>query len=83
MAFSLTKPIWALICLHDVTLESIVVLTDLFADAFVRENVAHVYDVVAFYDLRKFDADAILFRKIQCKKSDSLMYKRRFQCGLG
>ena len=83
MAFSLTKPIWALICLHDVTLESIVALTDLFADAFVRENVARVYDVVSFYDVRKFVADAILFRKIQCKKSDILMFKRRFQCGLG
>ena len=30
-----------------------------------------------------FDADAILFREIQCKKSDILMFTRRFQCGLG
>ena len=34
-------------------------------------------------DVRKFDADAILFREIQCKKKDILMFKRRFQCGLG
>ena len=47
MAFSLTKPIWALICLHDVTRESVAALTDHFADAFVSENVAHVYEVVA------------------------------------
>ena len=47
MAFSLTKPIWALICLHYVTLESVEALTDHFYNAFVRENVARVYDVVA------------------------------------
>ena len=34
--FYLTKPIWALICLHGVTQESIAALTDHFADAFVR-----------------------------------------------
>ena len=34
---------WALICMHDVTLESLAAVTDHFADAFVRENVAHVY----------------------------------------
>ena len=47
MAFNLTKPIWALICLHDVTRESIAALTDHFADAFVREKVACVYEVVS------------------------------------
>ena len=46
--FYLTKSIWALIFfLHDVTRESVAALTDHFADAFVRKNVAHVYDVVA------------------------------------
>ena len=35
------------------------------------------------YDVRKFDADAILFRGIQFKKRDILMFKPRFQCGLG
>ena len=46
MALSLTKPFWALICLHDATWESVVALTDHFADAFLCENVAHIYDVV-------------------------------------
>ena len=46
MAFYLTKPIWALICLHDVTRKSFAALTDHFTDAFVRENVAHIYEVV-------------------------------------
>ena len=32
-------------------------------------------------DVRKFDADAILFREVQYKKRDILMFKRRFQCG--
>ena len=54
--FHLTKPIWALVCLHDATQESIAALTYHCADDFVRENVALVYDV------RKFDTDAILFR---------------------
>ena len=47
MAFNLTKPIWALICLHDFTQERVVALTDHFADAFVCQNVVRVYDVVA------------------------------------
>ena len=63
MAFSLTKPIWVLICLHDVTGERAAALTDHFSDAFVRKNHAHLYDV-AQYDVRKFDSDAILFREI-------------------
>ena len=33
--------------------------------------------------VRKFDADAILLREMQCKKLDILMFKRRFQTGLG
>ena len=45
--FYLTKHIWALICLRDVTQESVGALTDHFADAFVRKNVARVHDVVA------------------------------------
>ena len=36
--FYLTKPIWALICSHDVTQESVATLTDHFADAYVCEN---------------------------------------------
>ena len=46
MAFNLTKPIWALICLHDLTLERIAGLTDRFAEAFARVNVTRNYDVV-------------------------------------
>ena len=42
--------------------------SDHFADVFVRENVAHGYDV------QKYTADAILFREIQCKKMDNLMF---------
>ena len=47
MAFNLTKPIWALICLHDVTWERVAALTDQFADAFVWKTVVRVYDAVA------------------------------------
>ena len=80
--FYLTKPIWALICLHDVTWESVAALTDHFTNAFVGENVARLCDVVACYDIQKFDADAISFRQILCKKKDILMLKRHFQSGL-
>ena len=48
--------------------ESVADQTDHFADVFVCENVAYGYDV------RKYTADAILFREIQCKKMDNLMF---------
>ena len=47
MAFNLTKPIWARICLHDFTRESVAALTDHFAIAFVPETAARIHDVVA------------------------------------
>ena len=47
MAFNFTKPIWALICLYDVTRESVVALADHFLNAFVCENIACFYDAVA------------------------------------
>ena len=57
--------------MHDVTLESVAAVTDHFADAFVRENVAPDYmTLLQRYDVRKFDADANLFREIKCKKRD-------------
>ena len=48
MAFNLTKPIWTLICLHDITRqrESVATLTDHYAAGFVCENVVRVNDVV-------------------------------------
>ena len=60
--FYLKKPKLGLICMHDVTLESFAAVTDHFAYAFVRENVARVYMTLwRCNDLRKVDADAILF----------------------
>ena len=35
------------------------------------------------YDVRKLTANAILFREIQCKKTDISMFKQRFQCEFG
>ena len=34
-------------------------------------------------DVRKCTADAILFREIQCKKMDNLMFQQRFRCEFG
>ena len=48
--------------MHDVERESVAAVTDHFADAFVRKNVARVYVTLwRRNDVRKFDADAILF----------------------
>ena len=54
--------------------------TDHFDNVFICENVAYNYDVVTF---KKYTADAILFREIQCRKMDNLMFKLCFQCELG
>ena len=48
--------------MHGVTRESFAAVTDHFADAFVRENVARIYMTLwPHNDVRKLDADAILF----------------------
>ena len=48
--------------MHDVTRDSAAAVTDHFVDAFVRENVARIYVTLCRRnDVRKFDADAILF----------------------
>ena len=71
MAFTWKSLNGALICMHDVTLESVAAVTDHFADAFVRENVGRVYMTLwRRNDVRKFDVDAILFWEIKCKKRD-------------
>ena len=47
-------------------------VTDHFDDAFVRENVARVYMTLwRRNDIRKFDADAILFREIKRNRRNS------------
>ena len=57
--------------MHDVTLESVAAVTDHFANAFVRGNIARLYMTLwRHYDIWKFDADAILFWEIKCKKRD-------------
>ena len=35
------------------------------------------------YDVRKYTADTILLREIQCKKMNNLMFEQRFQSELG
>ena len=45
-------------------------MTDHFARPFVREYVACVFNVIVRNDVRKFDADAILYGDTQCKKMD-------------
>ena len=48
--------------------------TDHFADVFFRENVVYGNDVTRPYNVRKYTADAILFREIQFKKMNNLMF---------
>ena len=52
--------------LHSKPLIIIVALTDHLADAFFRENVL----LWRHYDVKKFEAYAILFKEIQGKKMD-------------
>ena len=60
--FYLKKPKLGPVCMHDVTLECVAAVTDHFADAFVRENVARVYMTLwRRNDVRKLPADAIVF----------------------
>ena len=66
MAFNLTKSIWALICLHDKTRESVASLTNHFADAFVRKK--RCTHLCRCGEVQMFGADAILLRETQCKK---------------
>ena len=48
--------------MHDVTRESVAAVTDHFADAFVRKNVARVNMTLWQRNVfRKFDTDIILF----------------------
>ena len=51
-------------------------LTDHFSDAFVFEMFWRCNGI------RTFDADAILFREIQCKNKNISTFKQRFQCSL-
>ena len=50
-------------------MESFVALTDHLSDAFAKTLHA------SSNDIGKFDADAILFREIQCKKRSNSMFK--------
>ena len=45
-------------------------MTDHFADPFVCENVAPFFDVVVRYNVRKIEADAVLYGDTWCKKMD-------------
>ena len=57
--------------MYDITRESVAAVTVHFPDAFVRENNARVYMTLwRRNDVRKFDADAILFWEMKCKKMD-------------
>ena len=77
IAFNLTKPVWALICLHNATLGSDAALTDHFAYAFVCENVTFWRR----YGVRKFDAGVFYLDKSSVRKRYIVVFKQRFQCG--
>ena len=63
---------WALICLLDITRESLAKWTDHYVNVFVCGNVVHVMMLWWCYDVRKSNGDAILFGEIQCKKNGIL-----------
>ena len=60
---------WALICMHDVTLECVAAVTDHFADVCVRENVACVYMTLwRRNDVRKLTLTSFCFEKTSVRK---------------
>ena len=60
---------WALICIHDVPLECVAAVTDHFADAFVRVNVARVYMTLwRRNDVRKLTLTPFCFEKSCVRK---------------
>ena len=62
--FYLNSLNWALICMHDVTRESVAAVTGHFVDAFVRENVARVYMTLwRRQDVRKLTLTPFCFEK--------------------
>ena len=63
--------------------ESLADQTDHFADVFFAKTLRTVMTLWRRYDVRKYTADAILFRETQCKKIDNLMFQQRFQCEFG
>ena len=71
---------WALIYLSGATRKSVAALTDHYVDVFVRENIARIMTLWRRYDVRKFNADAILFGEKHCKKKGILMLSGVF-CG--
>ena len=69
MAFTWKSLNWALICMHDVTLECVVAMTGHFADAFVRENIARVYMTLwQRNDIRKLTQTPFCFEKASERK---------------
>ena len=56
MTFTWKSLSWALICMHDVTRESFVAMTDHFTGAFVLENVACIYMTFSCGDVMTFES---------------------------
>ena len=60
---------WALICMHDVTLECPAAVTDHFADAFICENVACVYMTLwRRNDVQKLTLTSFCFEESNVRK---------------
>ena len=56
--------------MHDVTLECVAAVTDHFADAFIRENVARIYMTWQRNDFGKLALTPFYFEKSSVKKMD-------------
>ena len=78
----LTKSVWALICLHDVTGKVFRPWLFILPMLLFAKTLRASMTLWRRYDVRKFDTDANLFREILCKKTDILMFKGRLQWSL-
>ena len=69
ITFSWKSLNWALICMHDVTLECFAAMTGHIADDFVRENVARVYLTLwRRKDVRNLTLTTFCFEKSSVRK---------------
>ena len=54
--------------MHNITLESVAAVTDHFADAFVRANVARIYMTWRRNDVQKVGAEPFCFEKSSARE---------------
>ena len=77
---SLSGPLFVCMMLHGIALQPCLIISLMLL---FLKTLHATMTLWQCYDIQKFDADTILFWKIQCKKRHALMFKQHLQCYLG